>query len=109
MISPHEFQTSMTILAGAFPDKKLTENMLKAYSSALSDLEEGYLYLAVQDIIKSAKFFPRIAEILDTYHRVWQVHGRRPISYDGEIIEQLEKTLGKDKRLWNKLPEKEKI
>ena len=102
MISPHEFQTSMTILAGAFPDKSLTENMLKAYSSALSDLEEGYLYLAVQDIIKSAKYFPRIAEILDTYHRIWQMHGRVPMSYDGEIFDHLEKTVGKDKQLWNK-------
>ena len=101
MISDHEYETSMSILSSAFPDRKIDKNILRSYNAGLVDLPNGYLYLAVQEVIKSAKFFPRISEIREVYERIWQMHGRVPMSYDGEIFDHLEKTVGKDKQLWN--------
>lgn len=96
MISEHELMTCLKNLAGAFPDRIMDDKLLSAYRSGLSDLEEGYLYLAVQDIIKTAKFFPRISEIREVHDRIWHMMGRRPKTYDGELIDALIKKHGRD-------------
>lgn len=104
MISDHEFESCMAILASSFPDRKVDKNMMTAYHTGLSDCEEGYLYLAVQDIIKSAKFFPRISEIREVHDHKWHGNARHRLTYNGEVFEHLEKEHGKDRRLWNKMP-----
>ena len=100
----HEFRTCMAMLAGAFPDRNLTDNVLKAYSAGLSDCKEGLLYLTVQEVIKKAKFFPRIAEILEEYKHVAfeNRYHRNGITYDGLLLEQLKKKHGAD---INRVPE----
>jgi len=104
MISEHELMTCLVQLSGAFPDRKFDDRLILAYRTGLSDLEEGYLYLATQEIIKTAKFFPRISEIRAAHENIWQGRGRQKASWDGEIFERLEKEVGKDRRLWNKVP-----
>lgn len=104
MISEHELMTCLKNLAGAFPDRIMDDKLLSAYRSGLSDLEEGYLYLAVQDIIKTAKFFPRISEIREVHDHKWHGNARHRLTYNGEVFERLEKEHGKDRRLWNKTP-----
>ena len=58
------FTKQMQRLANVFPDTKLTEQMMDTYFQELDVLLPDYLEQGVSKIIQTAKFFPRVSEIM---------------------------------------------
>ena len=59
-----EFATRLGVLAEVFGES-LTPNRVAGYWAALSDLEPGDLYAAMDHALKTCRFFPRPAELRD--------------------------------------------
>lgn len=53
------------MLGAYFPTPPVGEETLRAYASALTDYDETLIERAIIRLVKTARFFPRIAEILD--------------------------------------------
>jgi hypothetical protein len=62
-MSEREFAMALAMLAEAFGEKGLTPVRIEAYHRSLTDVPIGVLNNAVTAAIKSAKFFPRVAEL----------------------------------------------
>lgn len=67
----------------AYPSAKITEETIQVYSIALSELEEAELLAGVLKCIRTCKFFPSIAEIIDaSQDMVKVVNGTKEKSAD---------------------------
>lgn len=49
-----------------FPECKLDESGLKIYAMALAEYDPQAIQVAMQKLIKTSKFFPRVADIVET-------------------------------------------
>lgn len=58
-----EFSKIMAAIAASYPDVNLTAETNKVYYSQLKDIDYEVCRLAVQQIIQTSQFFPRIAQI----------------------------------------------
>lgn len=56
----------LATLAAAYPAKQLPEPTLELYAEALAEMSEGTGRETVREIIRTSKFFPSIAELLET-------------------------------------------
>lgn len=59
-----------------FPECKLDETGLKVYAVALSEYEPAAIKVAMEKLIKSSKFFPRVADIIEAIASI-QEHADR--------------------------------
>jgi len=69
-------QQTLRILAPlimAFPNSKATEGTLEVYATALSCLSEAELTASVMKCMRTCKFFPSIAEIMEQAEHITQV------------------------------------
>lgn len=53
----------ITLLSGAFPERKIDEKLINAYISGLDDLTPSSMVAAGKQLIRTSKYFPRVAEI----------------------------------------------
>lgn len=63
-------------LVNAFPGTKLTPQNVAIYLENLSDISEPVLAQAVKNIIISATWFPKIAELRAEAMKIWNAQGR---------------------------------
>lgn len=102
MISDHEFKTSMKILSGAFPERKLDENTLLAYREGTKDLPESHLYLAAKKLTQQETYFPRVSAIRKTAEHIQRTQfNYADVPYDLPMMERLGKVV--PVKNWNKV------
>lgn len=68
MISKDELERRIHIitpLLAAFPNARITSDTFRAYAIGLADVNEPTLQVAVAKCIKSCKFVPTVAEIIE--------------------------------------------
>lgn len=66
MGTPSEILDNLERLAYAYPGQKLERQTLEVYLEKLADIPGYLLERAVDEHIKSSKWFPRVAELRDT-------------------------------------------
>lgn len=60
----------MTLLSGAFPERKLDDKIVKSYWIGLDDIDPARLMAGAKDLLKSARYFPRIRDLRESAMRV---------------------------------------
>ena len=84
-----KFDTELVAIA-ITTREKITGDLLDAYFKALEDLEIASLTAAMQELSKTAKFFPKAGEIRELAKPVvlpyWQIY------LDGEPVKQISDT-----------------
>jgi hypothetical protein len=76
-VTPADVSELVTLLVGAFPNTKFTDENSAVYEAALRDLDRDVLAAAVNKLIATARFLPTPGEVRDMAVRV-QVGERRP-------------------------------
>lgn len=67
----------LTPYIAIFPDCKLDSKGMELYAVALNDYPAGVIDCAMQSLIKTTKFFPRIADIFEEIERLTECAERK--------------------------------
>ena len=72
-----EIAKSLTPFIAMFPDCKLDSKGLELYAVALNEYPASIIKYAMQSLIKSAKFFPRVADIIEEIEKLQEFADRK--------------------------------
>ena len=95
MIDKVKFYKGMTLLKASFPQSKIeiTEQTLEVWQQALDDLTDEMFEIAVLHLIRSAKFYPTIAEIRETAFSLCTTeHSKTGDEAWEEVMQEISKT-----------------
>lgn len=73
------FNANLDLLAHAWPQAPLTEQRLAAYWIGLSDLDDSVFTAAVQQCVRTCRFFPAVAELRAAAEEILTQAGVMPV------------------------------
>jgi hypothetical protein len=92
-------QKILKCLFDAFPDKSIKPDTMKVYAEKLADVPVEALEKAVDDLINSATFLPRISEIRTAVAKIHEASGRYQQTESNDPICDTTKIMTMRKRL----------
>lgn len=91
MANEQKITDAIEILAAAFPNNKITQETIRVYQIALSDIPSDVLEKAIIHITTTNKFFPTVAEIRDAAYLLMAGINKIPSAFEAwkEVQDQI--------------------
>jgi hypothetical protein len=84
-VTPVEAAKAVALLQGAYPGARWSESTVELYEAMLAELDFELARAAIVRIVRSSKFLPTIAEILDAVADVGIGPMRSPVEAWGDV------------------------
>jgi hypothetical protein len=78
----------MNLLSGAFPEFKITDKIIHSYCVGLEDIDSEELNFAIKGLMKTSKYFPRIADIISAVQVINKTFNKPIVELDDPLMEE---------------------